>query len=100
MGSDGSIKVSDFGLSEDIYIKNYFRVDSSAPIAVPFKWMPLESLEEGICNEKTDMVRRIVISTRLRSMCTYLLPVLMSCSGHLESPAGRSSQEGRSHTLP
>ena len=58
MGSDGSIKVSDFGLSEDIY---YFRVDTSAPIAVPFKWMPLESLEEGIYNEKTNMVRRIVI---------------------------------------
>ena len=63
MGSDGTIKVSDFGLSEDIYTKNYFRVDTSAPIAVPFKWMPLESLEEGICNEKTDMVRRIVICT-------------------------------------
>jgi len=61
MGSDGTIKVSDFGMSEDIYTKNYFRVDTSRPIAVPFKWMPLESLEEGVYNEKTDMVKGIVI---------------------------------------
>ena len=77
MGNDGTIKVSDFGLAEDIYTKNYFRVDTSVPIAVPFKWMPLESLEEGVYNEKTDMVRilRIVISTRLHVyyMCTYPL---------------------------
>ena len=57
MSSDGIIKVADFGLAEDVYTKNYFRVYTSKPIAVPFKWMPLESLEEGVYNEKTDMVK-------------------------------------------
>jgi hypothetical protein len=48
------IKIADFGLSEDIYSKTYFRQESDAKL--PVKWMALESLQEGVFSEKTDVV--------------------------------------------
>ena len=50
------IKVSDFGLSEDMYAKNYFRQDKDASVKLPVKWMAPESLNDGIFTEKTDVV--------------------------------------------
>ena len=57
----GTVKVADFGLSEDMYSTNYFRqrkdsVDT-VETKVPIRWMPLESIEEGLYNEKSDVVR-------------------------------------------
>jgi serine/threonine protein kinase len=49
------IKVSDFGLSEDMYAKNYFRQDKDAAVKLPIKWMAPESLNDGIFTEKTDV---------------------------------------------
>ena len=56
------IKVADFGLTEDIYARNYFRQtteqeDGEPPVKLPVKWMALESLNDGIFSEKTDVVR-------------------------------------------
>ena len=52
-----NIKVADFGLSEDVYAKNYFRQDKfDNSVKLPFKWMALESLHDCIFTEKTDMV--------------------------------------------
>ena len=60
MSADGVIKVADFGLSEDVYMKNYFRMtkDSSAgkEVKLPIKWMALESIHDGLFSEKTDVV--------------------------------------------
>ena len=55
------IKVADFGLSEDIYARNYFKQgrpeeDAETPVKLPVKWMALESLNDGIFSEKTDVV--------------------------------------------
>ena len=55
------IKVGDFGLSEDVYTRNYFRQegegkDGEAPVKLPVKWMALESLNDGVFSEKTDVV--------------------------------------------
>ena len=56
------IKVSDFGLTEDIYSRHYFRQvsaeeeDGEAPVKLPVKWMALESLNDGVFSEKTDVV--------------------------------------------
>ena len=55
------IKVADFGLSEDIYSRNYFRQgreseDGETPVKLPVRWMALESLNDGIFSEKTDVV--------------------------------------------
>ena len=57
------IKVSDFGLSEDIYARNYsyFRQgrqgeDGEAPVKLPVRWMAVESLNDGVFSEKMDVV--------------------------------------------
>ena len=54
------IKVGDFGLSEDIYCKEYFRqtLTGAGVIKLPIKWMALESLQDGVFGEKTDVVSR------------------------------------------
>ena len=61
---DFVIKVADFGLSEDVYARNYFRQgrqgeDGEAPVKLPLRWMAVESLNDGIFSEKTDVVRLI-----------------------------------------
>ena len=55
------IKVSDFGLSEDIYARNYFRQatlgeEGEAPVKLPLRWMAVESLNDGVFTGKTDVV--------------------------------------------
>ena len=55
--SSGVIKVADFGLSEDIYSRNYFRQGKEdAEVQLPIKWMALESLQDGVFSETTDVV--------------------------------------------
>ena len=54
------IKVSDFGLTEDMYSYNYFRPKSSESKneeKLPIKWMAPESIETNIFDENTDVVR-------------------------------------------
>jgi len=51
------IKVSDFGLTEDIYAMNYFRQgQEGGAVKLPVKWMSPESLNDGVFTEKTDVV--------------------------------------------
>ena len=51
------IKITDFGLSEDVYAKNYFRQGSSGEVVkLPVKWMAPESLTDGHFSEKSDVV--------------------------------------------
>ena len=55
------IKVSDFGLSEDVYARNYFRQgklgeEGGDQVKLPVRWMALESLNDGVFTEKTDVV--------------------------------------------
>ena len=55
--SSGVIKVADFGLAKDMYASEYFRQDKSGSnVKLPFKWMPLESLQEGLFSQKSDVV--------------------------------------------
>ena len=50
--------MGDFGLSEDVYISGYFRLDKeSRGVKLPFKWLAPESIQDGLFNEKTDVVR-------------------------------------------
>ena len=60
------IKVADFGLSvEEIYAKNYFRQETAGldggGVKLPVKWMAIESLNDGVFSEKTDVVAIIVL---------------------------------------
>jgi len=55
----GVIKVADFGLTEDVYATRYYRQEESKERSgerVPIRWMPPESIENSIYNEKTDVV--------------------------------------------
>ncbi|XP_065912513.1 hepatocyte growth factor receptor-like [Dysidea avara] len=48
-----TIKVADFGLARDVYILDYYRVQSNNKL--PVKWMAPEALHDQISNEKTDV---------------------------------------------
>ena len=61
---NGIIKVGDFGLSKDVYMRSYYRQWSNTEsektvIKLPVKWMALESLHDGLFSEKTDVVSRL-----------------------------------------
>ncbi|KAK8761353.1 hypothetical protein V5799_027380, partial [Amblyomma americanum] len=47
-------RVADFGLSRDIYEKDYYSGDNKTKL--PVRWMAPESLEKGIYNHKTDVL--------------------------------------------
>ena len=50
------VKVGDFGLSRDIYVKDYYREgDRGKP--KPFRWMALESLRQATYTSQSDVVR-------------------------------------------
>ena len=93
------IKVADFGLTEDIYARNYYRLaqnkDGESPVKLPVKWMALESLNDGIFSEKSDVVGPPFNSSpSLGDKCFISL-----YSGHLELHVGRCSHWGRTPTL-
>ena len=52
---NGVIKVADFGLTENVYQRNYFRQGSTS-VKLPIKWMAVESLHERVFSEKSDVV--------------------------------------------
>ena len=56
LDSAGKLKVSDFGLGEDMYSTGYFRQRKSVHAKLPYKWMSPESLEDGVFSEKSDVV--------------------------------------------
>lgn len=50
------IKVADFGLSVTLGTKDYFRQSTSDTVKLPIKWMAIESLNDSVFSEKSDMV--------------------------------------------
>ena len=68
----GDVKVGDFGLAEDMYSTGYVR-ESSKTMKIPFKWMPPESLDEGLFSEKSDVVNYHVPPCRIHDICAGLL---------------------------
>ncbi|XP_064385961.1 uncharacterized protein LOC135334617 isoform X2 [Halichondria panicea] len=55
LDSNGDVKVGDFGLAEDTYAQGYFRQSEAEGVKLPYKWMAMESLNDAIFNEKTDV---------------------------------------------
>ena len=59
------VKVADFGLTEDMYARNYFhryKSEGQSEEKVPIRWMAPESIENDIYNERTDVVSDISAS--------------------------------------
>ncbi|XP_064394012.1 tyrosine-protein kinase receptor UFO-like [Halichondria panicea] len=56
LDSNGDLKVGDFGLAEDMYTQGYFRQGQTEGVKLPYKWLAVESLNDAIFNEKTDVV--------------------------------------------
>ena len=58
--SEGRIKVTDFGLTEDMYSTNYYRQEKVAchenEERLPIRWMAPESIENNLYSESTDVV--------------------------------------------
>ncbi len=57
LDSNGDLKVGDFGLAEDVYGTGYFKQSSFEGVKLPYKWLAIESLNDAVFNEKTDVVR-------------------------------------------
>ena len=58
MDSNFVIKVADFGLSESMdTTKEYFRQNADEATKLPIKWMALESINDSVFSEKTDVVK-------------------------------------------
>ena len=72
LDSSGAIKVGDFGLAEDVYESGYFRQRERANVKLPFKWMALESLEDAIFTEKTDVVCGVYVCVCVCVWCVYV----------------------------
>ena len=83
------IKIADFGLSEDVYAKNYFRqTGSDKSTKLPVKWMAPESLTDGIFSEKSDVVSFFLVRLSTSFHAMKVLPVhVCTCTAWPPLPA-------------
>ena len=63
------IKVADFGLTEEMFSRNYFRQGQHSTVRLPIKWMALESLSDGLFTEATDVVTYYCCYKRRAGTC-------------------------------
>ncbi|XP_049272460.1 hepatocyte growth factor receptor-like [Rhipicephalus sanguineus] len=54
LSEDMIVRIADFGLSRDIYERDYYS-DQDRKTKLPVKWMSPESLEAGVYDHKTDV---------------------------------------------
>ena len=75
MDTNGVIKVADFGLSAKIYTSAYYRqTETNTIVKLPVRWMPPESITDGIFTEKSDIVSEITTAGM-----QHPSPLIISC---------------------
>ena len=52
------MNIADFGLSRDVYSKDYYRMGTKTML--PVKWMAPESLTDNIFTTKSDVVSNFI----------------------------------------
>ena len=55
------VKVADFGLSRDIYVSDYYRLDCSKSTPLPVKWLAPEAIFDRVFTTKSDIVSSCMI---------------------------------------
>ena len=61
VSSDLTVNIADFGLSRDVYSKDYYRMGTKTML--PVKWMAPESLIDNLFTIKSDVVSHACIGT-------------------------------------
>ena len=51
-------------MAEDVYATGYFRQGNRDDVKLPFKWMAIESLNDAVFTEKTDVVSEYLFIER------------------------------------
>ncbi|XP_067947924.1 uncharacterized protein [Watersipora subatra] len=49
------VRIADFGLSRDVYAKDYYRREEDSSVALPVKWLAIESLQTGVFTSQSDV---------------------------------------------
>ena len=70
---DKTIKISDFGLCRDVYVSDYYRLSRSSK--VPVKWMPPESLHDGMYSHQSDVVSVVIRNKDVKKLAIYCMCV-------------------------
>ena len=69
-------KVADFGLTQDIYITDYYRIGHNTPL--PVKWLAPETLIDKVFTKQSDVVSTMLMFSYIKNKNFVLY------SGHLE----------------
>ena len=69
----GTVKVADFGLSRELFSRDYYRIGEGNP-ALPIRWMAPECLETKVFTSMSD-----VVSSEVNS-CTSMHDILNALS--------------------
>ena len=85
--------MADFGMTEDMYGTNYFRLNEEVRERVPIKWMAPESIERSVYTEKTDVVSvnylynwiHMAVRKNCKLLSKSLLPIV--CFDPSEGPS-------------
>ncbi len=65
LDSKGIVKISDFGLSEEVYTSGYFRQNKKDAVRLPFKWMAPESLTDALFTSQSDVVNKLIMYAQI-----------------------------------
>lgn len=69
--------MADFGLSKSLYEKLYYKQEKDETVKLPVKWMAIESINDGIFSEKSDVVSKSI-------SFNFCINNTHTHSGHLE----------------